>query len=335
MKRASVWALTALASATITLTVVVMSAKHDERFGPRRYLAPEVERAARERMEIDRLYGPEPSEAKRRYSEFIAGHEESPLVEVRDQVGAARLRLGYLAAKEGDFQAARSTFLQASQSHADSEAISVEFGGLSDQAAYQAAVCLVAEGRASEAKLEFLAFLKERPQSPLVHAAYRRIERLDDADALREAEGLLQSAVTKQEERLRFESSVCGPKVIAYLFDKGILAAQGTKPGYREIAKLCGTSEDGTTLEGMRSGLRALGVASYGVQLNRKDLLALKAPAILLDGEHYVALLDATPNYLDLFDPLVRSQRRVELGSDDPSRLWTLLTFSPPVLNRN
>ena len=53
-----------------------------------------------------------------------------------------------------------------------------DFGGVPDQAAYQAAVCLVGDGKPKEAEAEFVRFLRERPLSPLCHAAYGRLKRL-------------------------------------------------------------------------------------------------------------------------------------------------------------
>lgn len=299
-------------------------------------LSPEAVAAATERMDIDRIYGSKPREAKRRYARFVQENASSPNAGVRDQVGAARLRIGYLAAKQGDYLVAREIFLEASEAHKDSKALSPEFGGICDQAAYQAAVCLVAEGKDAEARGEFLAFMKERPLSPLVHAAYRRLQRLGDPKAVAEAESLLQKATRRQEERIRFESSVCGPKVIAYLLHEGHLRTENQHTEYKAIAELCGTSSEGTTLEGMRKGLEGLGIRSFGVQLNRQDLASAPMPAILLDGEHYLALLHVGDSFIDVYDPVYGSRRRIDLRSqDEPTRLWTLLTFSPPSMNRS
>ena len=300
------------------------------------FASHEAMAAARERGDIDRLYAGKPERAKKRYAQFVGENAASADPEVRDQVGAARLRIGFLAAKQGDFALARQTFLEASEAHKDSQANSPEFGGLSDQAAYQAAVCLVAEGRKEQATQEFLAFMRERPLSPLVHACAMRIQRLDEPAAVKQAESLLQQATTKQEERIRFESSVCGPKAIAYLLDRNLVRTKSAPPGYEAIAKLCGTTDQGTTMAGMTKGLQALGFEAFGAQLNRRDLSRIALPAILLDGDHYMVLLEVDSTHLLVFDPVYNSKRRLKLPTKDvQAQLWTLLTFSKPSLNRS
>ena len=327
-RRLATAALILLGAAAIGLVVSWVPAA-----GHKPPLTPEAV-AASERMDIDRIYGSNPRQARRRYARFVQENAASPNLEVRDQVGAARLRIGYLAAKQGDYLGARETFLEASQAHKDSKAMSPEFGGIGDQAAYQAAVCLVAEGK--DARAEFLAFMRQRPLSPLVHAAYRRLQRLGDPKAIHEAEALLQKATRRQEERIRFESSVCGPKVIAYLLEAGFIESKLARSGYEQIAKLCGTTAEGTTLSGMRRGLRSLGVESYGVQLSRQDLAKVAMPAILLDGDHYLALLELDDARAVVYDPIYSATRTIHLPAKDPSgQLWTLLTFSMPSMNRS
>lgn len=328
---------------TITGTVLLgalalglVASKVAPRRGHQPYGSPEAMAAARERGDIDRLYASKPEQAKERYTQFVGENAASADVEVRDQVGAARLRIGYLAAGQGDFASARQTFLETSEEHKDSEANSPEFGGLSDQAAYQAAVCLVAEGKKEEATQEFLAFIRERPLSPLVHACAVRLKRLGDPAAIKQAESLLQAATAKQEDRIRFESSVCGPKAIAFLLDKKLLQTKMASPGYEAIAKLCGTTDEGTTMAGMAKGLRAMGIDAHGAQLNRRDLAHVAMPAILLDGDHYLALLEVDTTHALVYDPVFRSKRRLKLPAKDvQAQLWTLLTFSKPSLNRN
>ncbi|RYG49640.1 hypothetical protein EON79_00570 [bacterium] len=221
------------------------------------------------------------------------------------KVAEARLREGHRAAKSKDWKAARAQFLIAAKTPAPKSSVG-PFGSLSDQGLYQAAATLAGEGRAEEAKRAFLSFLKERPGSPLVHAAKKRVDRFGDAAASDEAERLLQAAIARQEKRIRFEMSVCGPKAVAR-----ILASLGKRaPSYKKLAEECGTRDSGTTLEGLRKGLKGRGVESWAYRLNREDLLEAPLPAILLYGDHYVVLERIDEKSLAFFDPSTGATER-------------------------
>jgi hypothetical protein len=257
--------------------------------------------------------------------EFVQRHADAPDPRVQDQVGRARLKLGYAAAHRKDFTGARAEFLTASREYRGTNAMSADFGGLPDQAAYQAAVCLAADGKKEEAEREFRRFLKDRALSPLVGAAYRRIERLKGGPD-EDAQALLQSALDKQQARVRFETSVCGPKAIAHMLPMvGKPAAD-----YKEIAKLCGTTDRGTTLEGMRAGLKKLGVETYGLQVNRDDFLRLPIPFLVLEDDHYVLVTEAKPREAIVFDPRFGSDRRMPLPASDSAFTATVLTTRIP-----
>jgi len=252
---------------------------------------------------------------------------------VQDEVGEARIRLGYLAAKRKDFSAARGQFQEAALQYRGTGKMAADFGGIPDQAAYQAAVTLVAQGRNAEAEKAFTSFIKERPLSPLVNAAERRLVRMNGGKSKPEWEALLQEALTKQEKHAAFETSVCGPKAIARL-----LKLLG-KPerDYKEIARLCGTSDkDGTTMEGMRKGLKALGIESYGYRVNREDFARLPLPALVLWGQHYLVLESITQGSASAFDPSLNSVSTSKLPPlDDPNFTAIVLTLSPMPLQGN
>jgi len=259
---------------------------------------------------------------------FIADKVASKNPKVQDQVGVARLRVGYLAAKKKDWTAARQTFQTAARKYKGTGAMSADFGGLPDQAAYQATVCLVADGKEALAKAEFIRFMKERPLSPLVHACYKRLVRMNGGEPTPEADRLLQNAVTLQQKLIRFENSVCGPKTIAYLLDQNLL--KGPKTDYKRLAKLCGTTDSGTTLEGMRKGLQKIGLESYAYRLNRQDLSRTSLPAILLEEGHYLAVLKVTETEAIVYDTRLRAEQTLKLPAlDDPDFNVSVLLFSP------
>ncbi|HZH97547.1 MAG TPA: cysteine peptidase family C39 domain-containing protein [Fimbriimonadaceae bacterium] len=279
---------------------------------------------AKERAEADRLLGSgQLKDSELAYRGFIDKHAHSKDPVVQDHVGAARIRLGYVASRSGDYRGAREHFVIAAKEYRGTGQLKGDFGGIQDQALYQAAVCLEAQRKPQEAGAAYRDFIRENPRSPLVHAAYRRLVRLNGGKSTLELDELLQSAVTKQEEHIRFEMSVCGPKAAAQL----IALLKGKSPDYKHLAKLCGTTGDGTTLEGLRKGLKSFGVPSYGFVLNRADFDKLHHPAILLDEGHYVVTLKREAQDLVIFDPVYGGERKVRLPDRDDK------TFTATVLS--
>lgn len=282
----------------------------------------------------DALYAAKPKVARNEYEGFVAAHAASPDPKVRDQVGAARMRLGYLAARRHDLPAARSAFLAAAKVKGTGAA--GEFGTVDDQAAYQAVVCLVAEGRRGEAREGFEAYLRERPLSALARAAYGRLKRLNGGASAPAWDALMQAAVARQEARVRFETSVCGPKCLERVLSNssswgGAGVGSPKPPDYKALAKLCGTTDAGTTVQGMRKGLKALGRESWAARLNRQDLAKARLPAILLQGDHYVVLESLEGDRATVWDPRFGSSKPWPLpNADDPDFAATALLLAKP-----
>lgn len=267
----------------------------------------------------DALFASKPKAAAEAYESYVTAHAKSPDPVVQDHVGAARMHLGYLAAKTQDLPKARATFLAAASTKGTGAAGA--FGTVSDQAAYQAAVCLVAEGKKAEAEQAFVTLLKDRPLSPLSRATYRRLSLLNGGTSKPEWDALLQAAVNKQEARGRFETSVCGPKCLERL----------TGESYQSIARLCGTTDDGTSIEGMRKGLKALGHDSWAYRLNRRDLAKAKLPAVMLQHDHYVVVEKIAGDDATVWDPRFGRSERWQLPSlDNPDFNVTLILLAKP-----
>jgi len=325
------------ATALIVAAVGVYWARSDR---PRRAVVPESPQLAaahRDRKAADEAFGSKPDQAKVEYTAFVEKHKSDKDAQVQDEVGSAEIHLGYLAAQKGDFEASRKEFLQATKIQGTG-AMNADFGGVPDQAAYQAIVCLVAEHKEDEAKKQFRSFIKERPLSPLVTAAFRRLRRLNDNQIDPADEALLQSATSKQEKHIRFETSVCGPKTIEYLLSRNLIKATKahTPTDYKTLAKLCGTRDSGTTLDGLRTGLKALGIESFGAQLNRRDFAKIPGPAIYLDGDHYLALLAVHSSSMTVYDSRYGSEMTMPLPPiDDHNFAATVLTFSLPDLTED
>jgi hypothetical protein len=282
-----------------------------------------AEKAAVERQAIDTRYSAKG--AKKSYQAFVEKHKASPDPKVQDQVSSARLRIAHLTAREKDFKAARSEFLTAAKEHKGTASMSPEFGGMVDKALYQAAATLNAEGRKAEARAAFVKFIKDQPLSPLVHGAYKRIVAMD-GKATAEIDALLQAAMNKQAKVMRFETSVCGPKAAVHLLKLKGLAA----PGYKALAKECGTTDSGTTLEGLKKGLAAHGVKTFGFELNRKDFARMPLPAILLAADHYVVITAVTDDCFVAYDPRYDSVGKRPLPAlNDPHFTATVLITEP------
>jgi len=264
---------------------------------------------------------------------YLAKNEKSPDPKVQDKVSAVKIRLAYNEAKAGHWETARQQLLKTSHEYKGTGAMGADFGGIPDQAAYQAAVCLVAEGKKADAQKEFRTFIHDRPLSPLVTACYRRLVRLNDGQSLPADEKTLQVALDKQTVRVKLEKAACGPKAVAYLLPK----LGHTSIDYHEIAKICGTgSHDsgGTTLEQLRKGLAQLGVRSFAYRLNREDLQNAPMPAILLVTDHYMVLCGIKGNVASLYDPLHDEEREAPLPDlDSPSFSADLILFSQPELH--
>ncbi len=283
------------------------------------------------RPALRRTKGVDPHNAKA-VAGFIARHAQTRDKHVQDQVARARIALAYDQALHKNLPAARQTLLVAEKQYRGTGDSSADWGSLSDQAAYQAAVVLVAEHKPAEARAEFIRFLKDRPLSPLAKVVYRRLERLNGGKPDLEAQRLTQADISKQEARIRFEESVCGPRALEYLLPKLGKPAMD----YRQIAKLCGTSDQGTSIDGMRTALKHLGVESYAFRLNRRDLAHAPLPAIYLRFEHYFVLERVNADSADVYDPVRREHANVELPPlDDPNLTADVILFSPPLLSNS
>ncbi|HTQ09721.1 MAG TPA: cysteine peptidase family C39 domain-containing protein [Fimbriimonadaceae bacterium] len=275
--------------------------------------------------------------AETTYRTFIEKYRSSPDPHIQDEVGAARIRLAYVTARpaqsgspakrlmhagvqdpkeKGRYERARQILLEAAKDYKGAGRMTSDFGGVKDQALYQAAVCLNAEGRTAEYRAALVDFIKTEPLSPLVDAAHKRIVKLDGKDRP-EIDALLQTAHDKQQKEVRFEMSVCGPKCIVKLLQ--ILNAPNHRansaiPSYQAIAKLCGTTDKGTSLQGLRKGLKELNLDYYGFEVGRADIPNVKTPAILYADNHYLVVEKIRDLALTVYDPMSERERTIDLS---------------------
>jgi hypothetical protein len=258
---------------------------------------------------------------------FIAANESSKDPKVQNLVTRARITAAYDSAKKKDFPGARAEFIEASYKHQGTDAMDPSFGTLSDQAAYQAIVCLDAEGKKTEAQAEYRKFIKEHKLSPLIHACARRLERLNNNVLSPNDQALLESGIAAQEEKIRFETSVCGPKCLAK-----ILPSLGAPArDYKELASLCGRTDKGTTMEGLKKGCETLGLHPVGLELNNRDFSSLKKPFIWIQSDHYLAVLEIKNGKAHFYDPRFNFDDWRDLPkNDDPAFRAQVLAFEVP-----
>lgn len=264
-------------------------------------------------------------EAERLYAKTVEEGSASKDPQVQDQVASAQMGLGHIAARRGDFASARRIFLRLASSYKGTGASSPEFGSLPDQAAYQAIASLSASGDKAGARKELVRFLLERPSSPLVYGAMKRIEAIDGKISS-QTQALFDRIVKAQTEHLRAEMAMCGPKAVAWLADKGLVKLGESA---KQLAALSGTSDGGTTMAGLQAGLAKAGVDSFGYQVNRQDFARLKTPFLWLSDGHYVAVLAVDFTRARLYDPFGDSERTVTLPPyDDPEFQADVLAFA-------
>ncbi len=270
------------------------------------------------------------NEVKSSPKDFIAKNEKSSDVKVQTLVTRARMTQAFELAKKKDYAQAREGFINASYQHKGTDAMNPEFGTLPDQAAYQAIVCLDAEGKDGEARKEYRKFMEERPLSPLVHACFRRLEKMNGGTARDEDQALLEKATAKQEANVRFELSVCGPKCLEKLLP---LFGKEQK-GYKELAKLCKTDDDGTTMANLKKGCDSLGLKPIGLELNASDFAKMTKPFMWLQVDHYVDVLEIKGGKALTYDPRYKLDQWVNLPkSDDSGFRAIVLAFEVPTVD--
>ncbi|MFN3648767.1 MAG: hypothetical protein ACK47B_04225 [Armatimonadota bacterium] len=148
---------------------------------------------------------------------------------------------------------------------------------LEEDAAYQHAVLTAALGEKDAARAEFMQFLRDFPESPLVHAAARRLVKLHGDHVPKEVETAYQQATRTaqaREQARERERSLCAPEVLAELLRRRS-GESAAVPTVEELAKELGTTHLGTTLKSLAAGARRHGLQAKGLQLSWDGLVAV------------------------------------------------------------
>lgn len=274
---------------------------------------------------------------------FVQENKKSRLKGEQDLVGEARLHLAFLDVtgnRNGvplrkSFQLARKEFLKAENNYEGTGAMGANYGGIPDQAAYQAAVCLVAEGRKAAARTEFRQLMVTFPLSPLCKASFDRLRRLsggtkDGGTIRRKDEELYQHCLNLKEKHIQFETSICGPKCAIK-----ILSLMGIRsPNLKSVATECHRTSRGCSIEDLRRFLQSHGLTSFGLQLNSEDFRRMPLPAIECMNDHFVVILSRNIKSSIIYDPFDDSVRASPLPPlHDPNFQTSVITFKPQSLN--
>lgn len=282
-------------------------------------------RATRAKSELANAIGlfevADNTEAESAIRAVIREHERDQDSGVQDMVSKARLTLGYIAANRRNFADARAAFNEATAKHRGTTLETRGFGTITDQAAYQAIVCLQAEGKHDEAITAYINFVKARPHSPLVYGVHRRLVDLDAVNTKRYDE-LLQEAVTSREKAMRVRLASCGPKVLAEYLKR----MNRPVPDLESLTKACQTDEGGTNMDALREAFAAFGFSVTGREVNRTDFALTPVPFIWLTPDHYVLVLKVGADHARVYDPLTSSEQDFRVPKpDDRQFLATIL----------
>lgn len=260
--------------------------------------------------------------ARAELTSVVREFADSPSPADQDVVTGARLRLGYVEAKSGDFERAAAQFAEAEAEHKGTQIANPDFGGLQDQAAYQAAVCNAKDAPTEKAHALFLQFAKSYPNSPLIHAAFKRVRQ---TGASAKVEDEFQQLLAAQEAWAQREIALCGPRALAH----AVALLGGDPPEIGVLEQWCGTDEGGTSMQGLREGAKRCGFAAVGMRVNRKDFSALTPGTMWLESGHYVVVETIEARRVKVFDPFGSASRWRELPVEEDA------AFSADVLVLN
>jgi len=228
---------------------------------------------------------------------------------VRKDAAFARQLLAYSAARQHDMKTAQAQFA----------ALRIEAAKLPDrgrqggdpretpptleaEAAFQHAVCTAALGHKSDAAAEYTSFMTHYSDSPLIYAAYKRLQKLHGGDATPEEDAVwnkvAQAARQRAQKQLR-EASVCGPECLAEL-----LKRNGQTADTVSLAKEMGTNEHGVNVASVVETGRRHGISMEGVVLTQKGLSEQRLPVIALIAPGHFVLVDAVEEQtVTVWDP--------------------------------
>lgn len=264
--------------------------------------------------EADRLAATgRPALAADAYDAYVRDHKDSESPATQDLVAKARISKGFALAKLKDFQGARRALLEAEARYRGSGKMTPQEGGAKDEAAYQAAVCLLAMGNREAGKQELLRFLDRYPDSPHTSGAAKRLAGLMTPAERDRLDAKLDKIARARGEREALEIAKCGPRAVAALATR----MGRPVPDEQTLTTACGTDPSGTSLAGVKAGLARCGIEAAGREVNRQDFGALHTPAVWLREGHYLVIWGVGRADVRCFDPLAGRDVTLSLPPED------------------
>ncbi|MBC7808954.1 MAG: hypothetical protein H7145_22705, partial [Akkermansiaceae bacterium] len=291
------------------------------------------------------------SAAKRVVAGARTGGRERPVLG-SVSVASARHIMAFAAARQGDLKTARIRFAEARE---EAEALPPQASPspvapgespqptLAEDSAYQHAACTMGLGDKAGAERELVQFVRDFPESPLVHGAMRRIARLHGGDIPKDAEAVWKEAQAvqrkSQEERDR-QAAMCGPEAVAEL-----LRRRGEVIPLETLAGEIGTAGNGSSFAAMQRVMRGHGFPeARGVRLTAEGLRRQVLPVVaLVQPGHFVlvekiapggsvTIWDSSDTFIPPGEATARSKTRV-VPAGEWQRIWTntALTTAPVV----
>jgi len=239
----------------------------------------------------------------------IARAAGSKSVTAHENAAFARQLLAYSAARQHDLKSAREQFAVLRNEAAklpDKGKQKGEVGEseptLEAEGAFQHAVCTSALGDTRAAETEYVNFMKQYPDSPLIYAALKRLQKMHGGDATSAEVAVWNNAkqvAREHEKAAQREASLCGPECLVEL-----LRRQGRAADAHKLADEMGTSDQGTSMAAMARAANSHGLSFRGVGLTQKGLTEQTLPVVaLLSAGHYVLVDAVTPQKVTIWDP--------------------------------
>jgi len=240
---------------------------------------------------------------------LVAAQQNSPDALLRKQAAQAEMVSAYSAARRKNFVVADGRFLQVrdmAEGLPDHGAIAAPLGQveptLEEEAVFQHAVCIGAQGNQQASEESYKDFLHHYPDSILIHAAVKRMAHNHGGDIPKDAEALWTQdmKIQKEHDRLKKrEQSLCAPECLAEL-----LRRQGKTVDVHALANEMHTSDQGTSLQDFATIAQKHGWKAQGLQLTPKGLAAQKLPAIaLVTPGHFVLVEKVEAQSIILWNP--------------------------------
>ena len=161
---------------------------------------------------------------------------------------------------------------------------------------------------------EFVQFMRQYPESPLVHASVRRIARMHGGNVPKDAEAVWKQAMATAQDQQHArdrERSLCGPEVLAEILGR----ASQPSADLRELAAELKTDHRGTTLAALAKTAEQRGLHPRGLKLTWDGLWKItNGPDGKRDAPDYLVALIRPGHYV-----LIEEVRAGEVAVWDPS----------------